>query len=157
MFHHFRSELGLIQTSNVSCAKCNVRMKSNKRFCSNALRWSNTSNKLLRCKLKSVGCTYYHQPQTLSRNKISLLQVEAACCSKLNWRLLFSTNIFNLQQQSCCVRVWGGWMVLRATTLFNITCNATILHCKLMENVARITGHLDSPHEKFDVWTRPNI
>ena len=38
-------------------------------------------------------------PQTLPRNKISLLQVEAACCSKLNWRLLFSTNFFNLQQQ----------------------------------------------------------
>ena len=41
-------------------------------------------------------CTYYHPPQTLSRNKISLLQVEeeAACCIKLNWCLLFSTNVF---------------------------------------------------------------
>ena len=42
---------------------------------------------------------YYHPPQTLSRNQISLLQVEAACCIKLNWRLLSSTNVFNLQQQ----------------------------------------------------------
>ena len=32
--------------------------------------------------------------QTLSRNKISLLQVETACCcSKLNRRLLFSTSL----------------------------------------------------------------
>ena len=37
---------------------------------------------LLRCKLKSVvALTYYHPPQTLSRNKISLLQVEA--CSSM--------------------------------------------------------------------------
>ena len=52
---------------------------------------------------------YYHPPQALSRNKISLLQVEAACCSKLNWRLLFSTNFFNLQQQILLRDdVWGG-------------------------------------------------
>ena len=38
--------------------------------------------------------------QTLSRDKISLLQVEVACYSKLNWRLLFSTHFFNLQQQN---------------------------------------------------------
>ena len=41
-------------------------------------------------------------------------------CCKLNWRLLFSTNLFNLQQQNFvawqCLRL----VVIRATTLFNL-------------------------------------
>ena len=69
-------------------------------------------------------CTYYHPPQTLSRNKISLLQVEAACCIKLNWRLLFSTNFFNLQQQNFVAWQCLRWVVIRATTLFNLQRNA---------------------------------
>ena len=52
--------------------------------------------------------TYYHPAQTLSRNKISLLQVEVACCTELNWRLLFSTNACN--NIFCCVTMFevGG-------------------------------------------------
>ena len=70
------------------------------------LRPGNTGNiclqlarNIVACQVEKRCCAYYHPPQTLSRNQISLLQVEAACCSKLNWRLLFSTNFFNLQQQ----------------------------------------------------------
>ena len=37
---------------------------------------------LSHCKLKSVVGTYYHPPQTLSRNKILLLQVEKICWKK---------------------------------------------------------------------------
>ena len=70
------------------------------------LRPGNTGNIFLHLQCNIVVlqvekrcCTYYHPPQTLSRNKILLSQVEAACCIKLNWRLLFATIFFNLQQQ----------------------------------------------------------
>ena len=80
-------------------------------------------------------CTYYHPPQTLSRNKISFLQVEAACCSKLNRRLLFSTNFFNLQQQILLSDiVWGGWYYVQQ--------RFSMLRCKLQRFVARITSPL---------------
>ena len=85
-------------------------------FC--PLRPGNTGNIFLQLARNNVAlqvekrcCTYYHPPQTLSRNKISLLQVEAACCSKLNWRLLFSTIFFQLATtEFCCVTMFevGG-------------------------------------------------
>ena len=71
------------------------------------LRPGNTGNIFLQLarnnvalQVENVVARITTHPQTLSRNKISLLQVEAACCSKLNWRLLFSTKFFNLQQQN---------------------------------------------------------
>ena len=79
-------------------------------------------------------CTYYHPPQTLSRNKISLLQVEAACCSKLNWHLIFSANFFNLQQQN-----FVAWQCMRYGQQRFSACNATMLRYNLKKNVARIT------------------
>ena len=111
-----------------------------------SLKPSNTGNIFLQLSRNIVAlqvekrcCTYYHPLQTLSRNKISLLQVEAACCIKLNWRLLFSTNVFNLQQHIYFV-AWHclRWVVIRATTLLNLQRNNVA--CKLKNNVARITG-----------------
>ena len=61
-------------------------------------------------------CAYYHPPQTLSRNKISLLQVEAACCSKLNCVYFFSTNFSTCKQQNFVAWQCLRWMVVRATT-----------------------------------------
>ena len=67
---------------------------------------------------------FYHPPQTLSQNKISLLQVEAACCIKLNWRLLFSTKLATTNFVAWqCLR----WVVIRATTLFNLQRNNVAL------------------------------
>ena len=54
-------------------------------------------NNIIALEIEERCYTYYHPPQTLSRNKISLLQVEAACCSKL--KTTFFNKYFNLQQQ----------------------------------------------------------
>ena len=68
-------------------------------------------------------CTYYHPPQTLSRNKMSLLQVELAST--------FFNNSFQLATTKfCCVtmlEVGGNTCKQRFST-----CNATTLRCKLL-------------------------
>ena len=121
------------------CSISNIELK--------ALRWSNTNNKLLQLAMqqccvvswKVCCCTYYHAPPTLTSNKMWLFQVKAACCRKLNRRLLFSTKFFQLETTTfwLCDNVWGGWQYVQQR--FS-TCNATMLHCKLKKNVARITG-----------------
>ena len=69
-----------------------------------------------------------------------LLQVEAACCIKLNWRLLFSTNIFNLQKfnKFCYLTLFevGGNTDNNAFEL----AMQQYLCCKLQQFVARITS-----------------
>ena len=77
-----------------------------------ALRPGNTGNIFLQLARNVVAlqvekrcCTYYHPPQTLSR------KVEAACCIKLNWRLLFFQQIFStFNNKFCCVTMFevGG-------------------------------------------------
>ena len=109
-------------------------------LCGALLRWSNYEQQmaatcnatLLRSQVEKRCCDL-----KLSRNKISLLQVEAACCRKSNWRLLFSTNFFNLQQQN----------LIRCVTMFEVGCNTcnnalqlAMLRCKLTKTVPRITG-----------------
>ena len=71
--------------------------------------------------LQKRCCTYYHPLQTLSRNKILLLQVKAACCIKLNWT--FFNKVFQLATTyfvawQCLRRV-----VIRPTTLSNLQRN----------------------------------
>ena len=60
----------------------------------------NLQRNIVALQIEKRCCTYYHPPETLLSNKISLLHVEAGCCSELNWRLLFSTIFLNLQQQN---------------------------------------------------------
>ena len=80
---------------------------------------------LLRCNLKRRCCTYYHPPQTLSRNKISLLKVEAGMLQQIE---LFPTIFFQLATTKfCCV------------TMFEVGSN-TCNDASFQENVARITG-----------------
>ena len=61
-----------------------------------------TTRNIVALQVEKRCCTHYHPPQTLSRNKISLLQVEAACCSKLNWRLIFFNKFFQLATTKFC-------------------------------------------------------
>ena len=102
-------------------------------------------------------------PQTLSRNKISLLQVQAACCSKLNWRLIFSTNFFNLQQQNFVAWQCLRWVVIRATTFFNLQRNNVALQFEekcfpyyLAFKTYKMTGSKWAI-ELIDCWTRRTL
>ena len=63
-----------------------------------------------------------------------VVAVKVACCSKLNWHLLVSTNFFNLEQQHFVAWQCLRWVVIRATTLFNLQCNNVA--CKVKKNVA---------------------
>ena len=80
---------------------------------------STRTQQCLCCKLKNTVAHYYHPPQTWSRNKISLLQVELAstffnkffqlattkfCCVTM-FEVGGNTcnNAFQLAMQQCCV------------------------------------------------------
>ena len=100
------------------------------------LRPGNTGNIFLQLAHNIVAlqvekrcCTYYHPPQTLLRNKISLLQVEAACCVKLNWGQLFQRIFSTCNNKFCCV------------TMFEVRSNTynNAFQLAMQQFVARIT------------------
>ena len=55
---------------------------------------SNLQRNIVALQVEKRCCTYYRPPQTLSRNKILLLQVEAACCSKCAKDILKAWSCF---------------------------------------------------------------
>ena len=72
-----------------------------------AINCCNLQRNIVALQVQKRCCTrYYHPPQTLSRNKISLLQVEAACCTKLNWRLLFQQIFSTSCNNKILLRAW---------------------------------------------------
>ena len=82
----------------------------------------------------------YHPPQTLSRNKISLLQVEAACCSKLKWRLLFFNKFFQLATTKfCCVTMFevdGKYVQQRFYLYYIFAVHYTSIHVSIEPTAA---------------------
>ena len=78
---------------------------------------------------------YYNPPQTLSRNKISLLQVEAAYCSKLKWRLHFVKQIFaTCNNKFCCVTMFevdGKYVQQRFYLYYIFAVHYTSIHVSI--------------------------
>ena len=90
----------------------------------------NLQRNIVALQVEKRRCTYYHPPQTLSRDKILLLHVEVACCSKLCWRLLFSTRFFYLQQQNFVAWQCLRWVGNTANNAFQLaTWQCCVLSC----------------------------
>ena len=86
-------------------------------------------------------CPHYHTPQTLSRNKISLLHWS---WSSIFQQVELASTIFNTffqlaRKNICCVAMFevGGDTCNNA---FKLATQQINVACKLKKNVARITG-----------------
>ena len=92
----------------------------------------NVQRNIVALQVEKRCCTYYHPPQTLSRNKLLLLQVENICWKKSVGKStrqfnFASTCCFNLQQQHFVAWQCLRWVVIRTTTLFNLQRNNVVL------------------------------
>ena len=80
------------------------------------------------CNLKSVVARITTHLKHCNATKFRCCKLKQHVASSLNWRLLFSKrNIFNLQQQNFVALQCLRWLVIRATTLFNLPHNNVAL------------------------------
>ena len=80
------------------------------------VRWSNTSNKLLQLATQHCCVASWKALLHVLTTHLKHCHATKFRCIKLNWRLLFSTNFFNLQQQNFDAWECLRWVVIRATT-----------------------------------------
>ena len=93
------------------------------------------SSNIVALQVEKRCCTYYHPPQTLSRNKISLLKVEAAFFNKFfQLSTMFevsgntANNAFQLAMQQCCVASCSYYFTLSLKSGFSTVTPALYTH-----------------------------